>query len=173
MPFCGATGILSFGLRITLPMSFKVRVDQSSCALFCRLRAMILRVNWGSRDFSTRMCLQKIAGCQLKPIKPFKPIFWPSYLLNLFNCQKAYLNLFFLAVKTFFFFFWKMSHFILFLAGFPLILVFYSLFNHHYSTQEHSLEILSLTLLGIFFVQIMLEFIFFFTPSLVRGLLSK
>ena len=40
------------------------------------------------------------AGCQLKPIKPFKPIFWPSNLLNLFYCQK---NLFkpFLTVKTF------------------------------------------------------------------------
>ena len=34
-----------------------------------------------------------------------------------------------------------MSHFILILASFPLILVFYSLFNHYYSTQEHSLEI--------------------------------
>ena len=39
-------------------------------------------------------------GCQLKPIKPFKPIFLPSNLINLFNCQKTYLNPF-LAVKTF------------------------------------------------------------------------
>ena len=55
-----------------------------------------------------------------------------------------------------------MSHFILFLASFPLILVFYSLFNHYYSTQEHSLETFSLALLGIkiFFVHIMLESIF-------------
>ena len=57
-----------------------------------------------------------------------------------------------------------MSHFILFLASFPLILVFYSFFNHYYSTQEHSLEIFSLTSLAIkiFFVHIMLESIFFY-----------
>ena len=67
-----------------------------------------------------------------------------------------------------------MSHFILFLASFPLILVFYILFNHYYSTQEHFLEIFSLTSLRIkmFFVHIMLESIFF-TPSLLHGLLSK
>ena len=37
--------------------------------------------------------------------------------------------------------------------------VFYSLFNHYYSTQEHSLEIFSLASLGIkiFFVHIMVE----------------
>ena len=40
-------------------------------------------------------------GCQPKPIKPFKLFFWPSNLLNLFNCQKTYLKLFW-AVKTFF-----------------------------------------------------------------------
>ena len=52
-----------------------------------------------------------------------------------------------------------MSHLNLFLASFPLILVFYSLFNHYYSTQEHSLEIFSLAFLGIkiFFVHIILE----------------
>ena len=47
-------------------------------------------------------------------------------LLNLFNCQKTFQN-FFLAVKTFFFF-GKMSHFILFLASYPLILLFCSPF---------------------------------------------
>ena len=50
----------------------------------------------------------------------------------------------------------------LFLASFPLILVFYILFDHYYSTQEHSLEIFSLASLGIkiFFVYIMVESIF-------------
>ena len=87
------------------------------------------------------------AGCQLKPFKPF---ILPSNLLKPFFDSE---NLFF---------FWKMSHFILFLASFPLILVFYSLFNHYYSTQEHSLEIFSLASLSIqiFFVHIMLESIF-------------
>ena len=44
----------------------------------------------------------KPPGCQLKPFKPFKPFFWPSNLLNLFNCQKPF-KTFFLTVKTFFF----------------------------------------------------------------------
>ena len=49
-PFCGATVTLCFRLRMTLPMSFKVRVDQSLPALFCHLHAMIPRVISGCRD---------------------------------------------------------------------------------------------------------------------------
>ena len=36
--FCGATDALSFGLRLVLPMGFKVRVDPSSPALWSCLR---------------------------------------------------------------------------------------------------------------------------------------
>ena len=50
-PFCGATGTLCFRLQMTLPMSFKVRVDQSLPALFCHLCTMIPRV---------------ISGCQVQ-----------------------------------------------------------------------------------------------------------
>ena len=49
-PFCGETGTLCFGLRITLPMSFKVRVDQSLPMLFCRLPLMMARIITGCRD---------------------------------------------------------------------------------------------------------------------------
>ena len=49
-PFFGAIGTLCFGLRMTLSMSFKVRVDRSSPVLFCHLRAMIPRVISGCRD---------------------------------------------------------------------------------------------------------------------------
>ena len=45
-PFCGATDTLCLGLRMTLPMSFKVRVDQLSPVLFCHLPAMFPRVIW-------------------------------------------------------------------------------------------------------------------------------
>ena len=49
-PFCGATVTLCFPLRMTLPMSFKVRVDQSLPALFFHLHAMIPRVISGCWD---------------------------------------------------------------------------------------------------------------------------
>ena len=41
-PFCGATGTICFGLRMTLRMSFTVRVDQSSPALFFLLTVITL-----------------------------------------------------------------------------------------------------------------------------------
>ena len=43
-PFYGTTGTLCFGLSMPLPMSFKVREDLSSHALFCCLCITILRV---------------------------------------------------------------------------------------------------------------------------------
>ena len=44
-PFCVATGTLCFQLRITLPMSFKVRVDRLLPVLYCHLRPMIHKGN--------------------------------------------------------------------------------------------------------------------------------
>ena len=52
--FCGATGTLRFGLRMTLPMGFKARVDSSSPTLFCCLCAMIPRVISGFRNQALR-----------------------------------------------------------------------------------------------------------------------
>ena len=49
-PFCGATGTLCFGLGMTLPMSFKVRMDQSLPMFFCHLHAMIPKVISGCPD---------------------------------------------------------------------------------------------------------------------------
>ena len=43
--FCGATGTLCFGLKLTLAMVFKAKVDPSSPALCSHLHIMILRVN--------------------------------------------------------------------------------------------------------------------------------
>ena len=43
-PFCGVTSTLRFGLRMTLPMSFKVRME-SSPVLFCRLCETIPRAS--------------------------------------------------------------------------------------------------------------------------------
>ena len=42
-PFCIATGALYFGLQMTLPTGFKVRVDSLSPGLFCHLRATVPR----------------------------------------------------------------------------------------------------------------------------------
>ena len=67
---------------------------------------------WVSNDFQIwfsigfHIWVSNTLGCQLKPIKPFKLIFWPSNLLNLFNCQKTYLN-FFLGSENLFFSSWE------------------------------------------------------------------
>ena len=56
--FCGATGTLCFGLRMILPMSFKVRVDPSSlCALLLLVHNDLWNHHWllglGSRTWTT------------------------------------------------------------------------------------------------------------------------
>ena len=54
-PFCGATGTLCFGFRITLPMSFTVRVDRLSPVFFCGLHSMISRVISGCWDQTSNL----------------------------------------------------------------------------------------------------------------------
>ena len=44
VPFCGVTGPLYFGLRMTPPIDFKARVDPSSPMPLRCLHVMILRV---------------------------------------------------------------------------------------------------------------------------------
>ena len=51
----GGTGILCFGLRMTLPLRFKARVDSSLPALCCYLCTTVARV---------------ISGCQNRPSNP-------------------------------------------------------------------------------------------------------
>ena len=74
-PFCGATGILSFGLQMTLlPMGFKardLRVDSSSPALFCHLRTTIPRVISG--------CLDQASPQKIPHILPYS--FEAQYIL--------------------------------------------------------------------------------------------
>ena len=51
--FCGSIGTLCIGLWMTLPMSFNIRVDQSSPALFCHLCTMFPRVISGCWDWAS------------------------------------------------------------------------------------------------------------------------
>ena len=55
-PFCEATGILCFGLRMTLvPMGFKARLDSPSLVLFCHWCAMIPRTISGCQDWASNL----------------------------------------------------------------------------------------------------------------------
>ena len=45
-PFCGATGTLCFGVRMTLQMGIKARMDSSSPLLFCYLCLTTLSHVW-------------------------------------------------------------------------------------------------------------------------------
>ena len=52
---------------------------------------IFLNIEWVHTWLYTFIHIQAVNWILLNPIKPFKPIFWPSNLLNLFNCQKTYL----------------------------------------------------------------------------------
>ena len=73
--FCGVTGALCFGLRMTLPMGFKARMDSLSPMLFCCLCAAIPSHPWfpglGIKPRSLTYEVNTIPLCQPGPANFF------------------------------------------------------------------------------------------------------
>ena len=92
-PFCGATGTLCFGLRMTLPTGFKTKVDPSSatlCSCLCIMTLLIPRpvpdpnfytlVWWG---YCWSVCPMSLSGWLAvstpSPHGPKPMLYWLSY----------------------------------------------------------------------------------------------